>query len=575
MPIRITCRVVQSFFVLFVIAASPRISPISLGSSEAYADDITVSLIPNAGDRIDSAPVVGRFRKFDFGDGQAWDFKKSLSGTWGVAPMRPLSNMRLITRYVISGMRVQSRMDGTLTLSDNNTAINKSFAVAVKAGAVQDVDFPWQEFSKYLKVTWTPRVKGANNFIVISSVSLSSEPNPVEAHPTAVPTTAPTIAPTAAPTSTPVPTGTPTAACPGFQIEGYGKNTTGGCGGEILRVTNLNDSGAGSLRDLIVNRSGRRIIKFQVAGTIQLATDLIIKNGDVTIDGSDAPAGGVAIKGAGVIVEGHNVILRHLRLRSGPYVLKPDQNDSVRLLGQNIVVDHCSISWGTDENLSITENARYITVQWSIISEGLYNSTHSEQAHSMGSLFHQNASHFTMHHNLYAHNNYRNPQMASRGVLEWVNNVLYNPNYSGIIDTQNIGDQNWVDAIGNYTKPGPNSDVAYKYSWRESSRLGISRIYLRGNRDWNRPNDSLDERLVMRPTIWSMTSTTPHISPPNVTATSAETAYQDVLNGAGATLPCRDAVDNRILDETRRASGGFINYPEERGGWPNLAAGCG
>jgi pectate lyase len=391
--------------------------------------------------------------------------------------------------------------------------------------------------------------------------------------------------PTLAQTATPSPT---SDSCPGFVIEGFARGTTGGCGGSVYTVTTLEDPATavpGTFRYGVENLSGKRIIKFGVSGTLALRKDISIRNGDLTIDGSNAPGAGVQFSGGTLIVEASNVILRHLRILVGPYSQNPGKADNIRIAGErgfwveNVVVDHCSLQWATDENLSITGMARNVTVQWSIVAEGLYLSTHGKvDPHSMGALFHHDATRMTLHHNLFAHNNYRNPQLASRGTLEWINNVVYNTrSAAGILQTPEVGDENWLDAIGNFNKMGPNSDWAgarFRYSWREGVVLGISHLFVQGNFDWNRTSPLQEERAVVAPYLWKWLSSTRLVTGSEVAITSAAQAYEDVLAGAGATAPCRSPVDKRIIQETQQGAGGFINYPSERGGWPDLTQGC-
>src|SRR5262249_18602659 len=131
-------------------------------------------------------------------------------------------------------------------------------------------------------------------------------------------------------------------------IEGFGRNTIGGSKGTLYMVTSLADSGPCTLREFVENRGGPRIIKFAIAGTIVLRSDLNVKKPFVTIDGSDAPGGGIALRNGTLSIQTHEVIVRHLRVRTGPNVPNPGSSDSIRIEGndaRNVVVDHCSVSW--------------------------------------------------------------------------------------------------------------------------------------------------------------------------------------------------------------------------------------
>jgi pectate lyase len=515
------------------------------------------------------------------------------SGTEGIglAITKGSAKLRLASDYVVLSFEVKANENGTFGAWDESNP-SGSLLINLQQGKSYSIATGWNRSTRWTKFAWHPKSRNSKTRgMILTSITLAREvatPTPTA---TATPTPVATIITQPEPTATPIanPEPPPPLQCPGFVIEGFGKNTTGGCSGVTYTVTSLEDPATpipGTLRFFVENTNGARAIKFSVAGTIALRKDLNISNGDLTIDGSDAPLGGVLLSGATVSVRASNVILRHLRFMVGPYSSRPSQADSLRIEGigsswvERVVVDHCSILWATDENLSIVDKVRDITIQWSIIAQGLYMSTHSPgEAHSMGVLMSHQATRMTMHHNLLAHNDYRGPQLASNGILEWINNVVYNPGRSaaGILQTPALGDENWLDAIGNYTKLGPNSewtDSRNRYSWRHGVIKGVSRFFVQGNIDWNRTNNSQAEKLVMHPYLWPWLSSTRYVTDSSVTVTSAETAYDQVLNNAGATLPCRSQVEKRIIAETRNGTGSFVNYPSERGGYPNLGAEC-
>src|SRR5690606_11465230 len=235
--------------------------------------------------------------------------------------------------------------------------------------------------------------------------------------------------------------------------EGFGRYATGGRGGEVYIVTNLNDDGEGSLRKGIVKR-GPRIITFAVSGTIALESPLDINRGDLSIAGQTAPGEGITIKGYPVAVKADNVIIRYLRFRLG------DENEVVddALKGRGIekvIIDHCSLSWATDENTSFYET-RNFTFQWNIIAEALNSSVHNKGDHGYGGIW--GGVNASFHHNLLASNNSRNPRFSGSKTtanapdefVDFRNNVIYNwgdnSTYGGESGNYNV--------INNYYKPG-------------------------------------------------------------------------------------------------------------------------
>ena len=174
--------------------------------------------------------------------------------------------------------------------------------------------------------------------------------------------------------------------------EGFGGNSVGGRGGQVIEVTNLNDSGPGSLRAAI-DTEGPRIVVFRLGGTIELQSRLEITNPYITIAGQTAPGGGITLKTvptykkSAIKIETHDVIIRYIRSRPGPSSDISDSLDALEITGgYNIIIDHSSFSWGTDEVIGIANDARDITIQWSIISEGLANVPDDEDSHGKGLL---------------------------------------------------------------------------------------------------------------------------------------------------------------------------------------------
>ena len=222
-----------------------------------------------------------------------------------------------------------------------------------------------------------------------------------------------------------------TLAFPG--AEGAGRLAAGGRGGAVLRVTSLADSGPGSLRAAIEARGPRTII-FDVAGTIRLATDLVIREPRVTIAGQTAPGGGIALADQTLVVRADDVIIRHIRARRGDRL--PGEGDAIWIeRGRRIILDHVSASWSIDETLSASSRYREgegyydLSVQWSIIAESLRRSHHSEGEHGYGSLIRGgHGARISFHHNLWAHHvarmprpgNYNGPEVDPEGTADGV-----------------------------------------------------------------------------------------------------------------------------------------------------------
>ena len=375
-----------------------------------------------------------------------------------------------------------------------------------------------------------------------------------------------------------VPVAASLRAFPG--AEGYGTDTPGGRGGRVCQVTNLNDSGAGSLR-ACVESSGPRTVIFRTGGTINLQSRLTVTEPFLTIAGQTAPGDGITLrmapgsstdKGA-MQVETHDVVIRYLRFRPGDNGYGDDSHDALQIYKAgvyNVVVDHASFSWAIDENVNTYDESHDITVSNSIISEALSNSTHPQGEHSKGMLAGGvNAHNISIHHNLFASNVDRNPQISGVSVADLRNNVVYNyGDGSGggvtlISSSKGEPDVNWV---ANYYKPGPDSDPSRpEFATYDGSTGATHEWYGDGNMRWTASGDQ-----AARVASGAVGRRSTPFATPSVTTTSAAQAYVDVLAGAGASL-VRDAVDERIVAEVRNGTGSIKDSAS--GLYPALATG--
>ena len=363
--------------------------------------------------------------------------------------------------------------------------------------------------------------------------------------------------------------------------EGFGAKTPGGRGGRVIKVTNLNDSGPGSFRDALT-ASGPRIVVFETGGNISLRSEIIVTQPFLTIAGQTAPGEGVCVEGYPVRVSTHDLIIRGIRFRSGDKNAdrKNKQSnlrfESLHILGRNrtpvynLIVDHCSISWGIDKNLGVWAREEGfgfalhdITIQWCISSEALFSPLHPKGAHHAMGMFFSAVKNVSAHHNLIAHCNARNPQFSKSTEGEAINNVVYN---WGTFATEIQGGAK-VNVIGNYYRPGKDWTRNVKGITVEGSRQKSS-LYVKGNVGPGREEDEGDDWNAVKgdPALRSMS---PVIPLSGVRTQSAKEAYALVLAHAGA-LP-RDPVDSRVIADIAKESGKGIASQDDIGGWPLLS----
>jgi len=376
----------------------------------------------------------------------------------------------------------------------------------------------------------------------------------------------------------------PLVAFPG--AEGEGKDSTGGRGGDVYHVTNLNNSGAGSLRDGVAG-TGARTIVFDTGGTIHLTSKLNVNRSNLTIAGQTAPGGGICLVGFGMhFDECDDIIMRHVRIRPGDIEDGDFCQDAVYVEDcDDVIFDHCSASWGIDEVWSNTNCPSDCTVQWCIIAEGLhctgYHEYGPDTCHSAGTMSRarDRTCYITYHHNLYAHNEMRNPRLGSYDnytlYCDFRYNLIYNygTNYagSGCVQGSDEGERCNLNYVGNYIVKGPESDGNYAFRGYDSSYMDI---YQSGNkidtdRDTNKDGSN---------TGWSMFTgdyddKDSAFDMEAVSADTADNASSDILSGAGATVPSRDSVDTRIIADVWDDDGDIIDSQDDVGGYPSYAAG--
>ncbi len=320
-------------------------------------------------------------------------------------------------------------------------------------------------------------------------------------------------------------------AFPGAQ--GFGRHAKGGRGGDVYHVTNLNDSGAGSLRDAISQPN--RTIVFDVGGIINISSRLVFKNNQ-TIAGQTAPGGGITIYGDGTSFSGaSNTVVRYVRFRMG--IGGTSGKDTVTMAnGHDVIWDHCSLSWGRDGTFDLNQESGAqlynITLQDSIVAQGL-------QTHSTGGLV--NTTGTSIIRSLYIDNNSRNPK--ARGTLQFVNNVVYNWVTSGYIlgDTSGRSDG---QMLGNYLITGPETKGGTL-----DSPTSAYHLFAEGNYYDNDKDGTLDGRLLGKGDFGSVTwLEAPEVEFPEIPVMTAQEAYTYVSAHAGASI-YKDAADKYVLAE--------------------------
>lgn len=393
--------------------------------------------------------------------------------------------------------------------------------------------------------------------------------------------------------------------------EGFGRYVTGGRGGAVYHVTNLNDSGTGSFRDAC-NKSGIRTIVFDVSGTIFLKSELKLKNSNVSILGQTAPGDGICIADYPFVISADNVIIRYVRFRLGNKNVANHEGDGLGGMDrQNIIVDHCSVSWSIDECLSVY-GSRNISVQWCMADQSLVNAGHSKGAHGYGGNW--GGAGASYHHNFLAHHGSRTPRLGPRpGTqtderMDLRNCVIYNYGGNGCYGGEGMK----VNIVNNYYKPGPATPSGTKgmriacvnirtsdYTAHNTAKPNDwdkmwhvwGKYYVEGNVNSSYPQVTQDNWTYgfynqidangNDGTYTAVTKDTIRITTPipygNVTTHSAEKAFEKVVAYAGASYK-RDSHDVQIAEDARTGTAkwsnsgkkGLIDNQDQAGGWPEL-----
>lgn len=387
--------------------------------------------------------------------------------------------------------------------------------------------------------------------------------------------------------------------------EGGGMYASGARGGNsivVYHVTNLNDSGEGSFRDAV--SEGNRIIVFDVAGTVMLKTPVKIQKSNITVLGQTAPGEGICIGGDSVMLSNaDNIIMRYLRFRMGDDHNTQEDSLGIRR-GQNIIIDHCSISWCQDECLSAYQNKNF-TAQWCIISESLKESYHEKGSHGYGGIW--GGINASFHHNLIATHDSRVPRIGTSQTVHTYEDSLDTDN---LIDVRNNVIYNWglnssyggengtrVNLINNYYKP---TEMAKRIGFFEIYRGtkgigGGTTLYVDGNimennaaltadnwqcvtkeidsTKWNKCENITDGVVV----DGVLKSNNEYIEDYPISTDTAQEAYNRVLQEAGASYN-RDNTDKRVVDDVKngtlptgnKSGVGFVDSPNDVGGYDSL-----
>lgn len=390
------------------------------------------------------------------------------------------------------------------------------------------------------------------------------------------------------------PSGLARADGPAFPgATGFGADTVAGSGGRVIKVTSLNASGPGSFAEAVAAKEPR-IVVFEVGGVIDLnGRNLTISQPFLTVAGQTAPSPGISFIRGGISISTHDVLIQHLRVRAGDRGLPAKSGWEVDAMATNgawnVVIDHCSLAWATDENLSASgdrfrgagpvewskNTSHDVTFSRCIIAEGLNRSTHGKGGHSKGSLIHDNAARIAIIGNLYASNVDRNPLFKGgvRGVI--VNNLIDNPGsraaHYRLVSSewgQHAHVAGQMSLVGNVLQYGPDTRAGVPLMSYDGD--GPLELFTRDNLALDRQGNPVEQivrrketkdadlRILDAPPLW----------PQGLKAAPSAQVREAVLSDAGARPWDRDEVDLRIVRQVVEQTGRIIDSQEQAGGYP-------
>ena len=354
--------------------------------------------------------------------------------------------------------------------------------------------------------------------------------------------------------------------------QGFGVYTRAGQGGQIIRVSNLNNSGKGSLRAAI-DQKGPRIVVFEVGGTIVLQSKLYLKNPYITIAGQTAPFPGIQLKNAGIYVRTHDVLIQHLRIRPG------DEDPGIGLLTErhalavqagsyNVVIDHNTLQWATDENAAIWSNTTPIhdvTFSNNLITECLVGGTYGMAIGTMQKNVQRNfINNVSIIGNLFAHNSERQPKIGSNVQAVVANNLAYNGQWGFTVVGSAYGPSSASFYANHYVTGQANTrSSAIQVS---ADSIG-SKVYLASGLY---QNCVTGKRQIPLYTDYSKgaTATSPPVVDPSITLLPVTDTRKHVLAAAGAWPAFRDSAEKRVIFDVSSEIGTLKNRLNDVGGWP-------